>query len=244
MNHPPPSLELVSPLSRESANRLAEALAPQRGDLAIDVGCGSGAFLDLLLQRADCRGLGIDPKDHEIERARARLACYGDRVELRTARAEEIRWPGHAAIAICLGATHAFGGPGEAFVATLETLKNVLSPGGRLLVGEGYWKQAPSPDYLAATGMQMEHFLDWEVTLALATDRGWNPILAYPSSTAEWDAFEGAFWAQAERDLIANPDSEPHRERAEHWRSWRRAYETWGRDTLGFGSFVLAAPTG
>lgn len=51
-------------------------------------------------------------------------------------------------LGICVGSTHALGG----FVPTLKALQKCVKKGGHILIGEGYWKQRPSEDYLDALG--------------------------------------------------------------------------------------------
>ena len=56
------------------------------------------------------------------------------------------------ALGICIGSTHAFGAGDSAYPNTFERLKQLVRPGGYLLIGEGYWKQEPAPEYLAFIG--------------------------------------------------------------------------------------------
>ncbi len=52
-------------------------LAPARGGRWVDVGCGNGAFTELLVERcAPAAVQGIDPSPQQIEYARARLAAH------------------------------------------------------------------------------------------------------------------------------------------------------------------------
>ena len=53
-------------------------------------------------------------------------------------------WPeGEYAAILCVGSTQAFG----SFEACLRVAFDWLKPNGRLLVAEGYWKQAPAQGY-------------------------------------------------------------------------------------------------
>ena len=70
--------------------RLGGRLLP--GSRAVEIGCGSGYGSQLVLQRfgaAQVDALDLDPA--MIERARARLAPYGDRVHLATGSATDLR---------------------------------------------------------------------------------------------------------------------------------------------------------
>ena len=61
--------------SRLAGERFLDWLAPPRGGRWVDVGCGNGAFTELLLARgAAAEAEGIDPSEGQITYARARLA--------------------------------------------------------------------------------------------------------------------------------------------------------------------------
>ena len=45
--------------------------------------------------------------------------------------------------ALCVGASHAFGG----YIPMLEAIGNRMEKGGILLIGEGFWKKPPSTEY-------------------------------------------------------------------------------------------------
>ncbi len=64
--------------SRLVGNVFLDWLAPAPGLRWIDVGCGSGAFTELLIQRcAPAETLGIDPSEAQLTFARERTAAQG-----------------------------------------------------------------------------------------------------------------------------------------------------------------------
>ena len=79
-------------------------------------------------------------------------------------------------------------------------------------------------------------------TRELGKQLGWTLVHAEASSVAEWDAFESSFLRSAEVELAEHSDSDDALAHARHWRSWNSAYQTWGRDTLGF--YVCELRTG
>ena len=61
--------------SRSAGEVFLDWLAPARGLRWIDVGCGNGAFTELLVERcAPAEVQGIDPSDGQLAFARTRLA--------------------------------------------------------------------------------------------------------------------------------------------------------------------------
>jgi SAM-dependent methyltransferase len=240
-----PRLPWNNPLAEADLAHGFDLLALGPEDTVLDVGCGHGELLARVVERHGCRGVGVDPDGAALAAARTRLAAHAARVVLHEAKVQTLDLaPASFAAALCLGSTHAFGPPGQAYDATLAALAALVRPGGRLLVGEGFWRRPPDEAYLAATGMGAGDFASHADNVARGEALGLLPLLALAASPSDWDRFESRFWRAAEEQLAASPDDEDARARADHWRAWRRAYLAWGRDTLGFGLYLFAVPGG
>ncbi len=238
-----PDLIINNPLDIEKLSDALEKLDLNESSLVLDVGCGRGELLAMTLERFECRGIGIEPKPDEIERAATRLAFAQDRVTLHAERLQDVDLTDiHPDAAYCIGATHAFGKPGEGLHNTLIALRDLVRPGGRLLIGEGYWRQTPDAQYLAATGMSASDLTTHEANIAIAEQLGLSLTHSDRSTTVEWDRFERLFWDAAEQLIADNPNDDDALETADHWRRWKQAYLQWGRDTLGFGLYLFCTP--
>lgn len=86
--------ESLAPRSPDSLLDVAEVLLTPQGKL-LDVGCRDGRHLIALVHRADCSGVGIDPVNRNLERARAAVAAagLGERIEIRSGVMEQIDQP-------------------------------------------------------------------------------------------------------------------------------------------------------
>jgi cyclopropane fatty-acyl-phospholipid synthase-like methyltransferase len=125
-------LDFNSPLSDARVSRLIRTLQPLDGARVVEVGCG---WAELLLRIAaaqpSAHAAGIDTDEAAIEHGRANAAARGlsDRVDLQVADA--LKWDAPAAdVAICVGASHAWGGT----AAALDALRLLVRPGGRVLL--------------------------------------------------------------------------------------------------------------
>ena len=235
---PTESLAVNTPATEARLRGLLDRLRLRPGTAALDIGCGRGWMLLDLARRAGCAGVGVDPDAREIERARG-LTPAGVDVHWHCARFDDVDLGRRFDAVICVGATHAFGDGGDALPNALDRLRGLVSPGGRALLGVGFWKTAPPAPYLEATGFDPAELRGHDANAALAEQFGWAVVHAEVASTAEWDAFEGAFLADAEKGARDAPDGAAALARRDHWRSWNEAYRRWGRDTLGFGYYVL-----
>lgn len=108
--------------------RLAvQALSPRRGERVLDAGCGTGAALRAIRERADCMLHGLDRSAEMIAVARRRL---GPGAVLAEGEIERIpkEWPPFDAV-LALNVLYFAGRDG----AMAAGLRSALRPGGRLV---------------------------------------------------------------------------------------------------------------
>jgi hypothetical protein len=135
----------------------------------------------------------------------------------------------------CVASSHAFGTWAEALSGLAGLAR---SPGGLALVGEGFWRRAPSAGYLerlgGATADELPESL--EALEAGARDAGWEMLASTVASDADWAAYEEGLIANGEAWLARDPDAGLHA-----WVDAARA--RWdgdgGRDTMGFALLTL-----
>lgn len=60
-----------------------------KGATVLDVGCGTGSYLEALVRETDCRGCGVDPSEEMLSWARTRSAL----LDLKVGRAERLDFP-------------------------------------------------------------------------------------------------------------------------------------------------------
>lgn len=132
---------------------------------------------------------------------------------------------------------HALGG----FPAALERLHELVMPRGQVLLGEGYWRRPPDPDYLKALGDADEGELaSYGRLLEAAEDAGLVPLWSCVASERDWDRYEWTMVMNCERwaaKHAEDPGAETIRARAVAAR--RRLALPGGRETLGFALLLL-----
>lgn len=240
----------MSPLAEEKVERVLAAMRPGAGHRVVDIGCGSGEMLIRLIEMSArgastgdlaADGLGIDRNEAVIEIARRRARERSSRVaetciEWRVGDASPLAHAGQSFdAAMCIGASGALGG----FRSALGALRRIVRHGGCIVIGEGFWRKPPHPEYLAALGASVDDMLSHGGNVEAAVASGWTPIYAVVSSDDEWDHYEGLYIGAMERWLAANSADPDHAVFADRIRGWRTAYLRWGRATLGFGVYVL-----
>ncbi len=231
-----------APLSAEHAGLLIDRLDLRPGIQITDLGCGWGELLLQAVARAmaaghsaarQTSGTGVDNDAVALGRARAlaRQRHLDERVDF--VQADAAAWHGTADRALCVGASHAFGGTEPALTALTE----VTASGGRLLFGDGYWASTPSP---AATAIFGETVPSLPQLLEACRVAGWRVIHMSTADQREWDDFESTFRAGRQEWLLAHSD-DPRAAEVRDWLDAReRQYAGAYRGILGFAYLILA----
>ncbi|MEU8697638.1 class I SAM-dependent methyltransferase [Streptomyces sp. NPDC048680] len=225
---------IKSPLDDASVRQLLDHGITRGDERVLDLGCGGGEWLLRALSgRPDVRAEGVDISEVALAEARSRAVGLGveDRLVLHNRPAADFVSPHTFDLVLSFGAAHAFGG----LLPTLAAAREHLAPGGRVLVGDGFWDREPSPEAVAMLG----DFADLATTVDRVIADGWTPVHGHVSSRQELDGYEWACWgslADWALDHPADPDgAEVLALSATRRSEWLRGY----RDTWGFVSLVL-----
>jgi cyclopropane fatty-acyl-phospholipid synthase-like methyltransferase len=242
-------LTFHGPLSEDRAARLTERLTRTSPGTVLDIGCGWGELmLRILAAVPGATGVGIDVDEGDLARGReaARARGLSGRVTfvgesgIGTSR-------GPADLVLCLGASHALSEakPPEHTAAALSVLRRLVTPGGRVLLGESIWQRTPTAAELAAMwpGITAGELPDLAGLVDLAVDAGFRPGWIETASEQEWEEFESGYQADEEEWLATHPDhrmaAETRKRVDEHRSYWLRGY----RGILGL-AYLTLVPVG
>ena len=116
---------------------------------------------------------------------------------------------GPADLVLCVGASHALTDvepPGH-IPAALHALRRLVTPGGRVLFGEGFWQHPPTDAELAAMwpGSAAGEIPDLAGLADLAVGAGFRPAWIETATPEEWEDFESGYQSDEEEWLAAHP---------------------------------------
>jgi cyclopropane fatty-acyl-phospholipid synthase-like methyltransferase len=242
-------LTFHGPLSEGRAARLTERLTRTAPRTVLDIGCGWGELMLRILGTVpEATGLGLDTDEGDLVRGRdnAEARGLGDRVTfVRESGVGTARGP--ADLVLCVGASQALSEaqPPEHTLAALQVLRRLVTPGGRVLLGEGFWQRPPAGAELAAMwpGTSAGEYPDLARVVDLAIEAGFRPAWIEVANSEEWDEFESGYQADKEEWLAAHPGHPKAariREQVDQHRSyWLRGY----RGILGM-VYLTLVPVG
>ena len=221
----------MNPLAEEDVDEMIEALDLAPGAHVLDLGCGKAEILLRIVERyPDVRATGLDSSPAILAEARRQAEERVSESKV-TLLEEDVREyapePGSYDLVVSTGGISFRGGVG----GTLAVLSGYVAPGGKLLFGEGYWREEPSAEYLVALGAAREELRDYEGTIEAAVEAGLDLKRAVTSSVEDWDGeryaekHEGEEGIAELREWIANGRA--------------RYRELGGREVLGFGLFLF-----
>jgi SAM-dependent methyltransferase len=228
-NHP-----IKSPIDDDSVRELLERGIPRPDARVLDLGCGGGEWLLRALSTSPrLRAEGVDISEDALAQAREAASGLGvqERLVLHHEAAADFVSAHSFDLVLSVGAAHAFGG----LLPTLAAARKHLAPGGRVLVGDGFWEKEPSPEAVEMLG----DLADLATTLDRVTADGWTPVHGHVSTRRELDDYEWACWGSMAAWALDHPDdpdsSQVLSTAATRRSEWLRSY----RDSFGFVCLVL-----
>ena len=144
---------------------------------------------------------------------------------------------GSAALVASVGATHVFGSVTDTLAAIVPWARR----DGFVVLGEGYWRQEPTDEWLAGLGAARDELSDRDAFLVAVERCGLHVEETVDATVTDIDRYNDEWRQNLERHLLVNPDDPDASEIAsalDHARRWHPV----GGDYLGF--MIVAARVG
>jgi SAM-dependent methyltransferase len=228
-------MELINPTSPAKILAAGRAAGLKPSSRVIEFGCGYGEVLALWAAQFGISGQGIEVRSKACERARQKMIvrALADRIEIvcgdgATTPVEA----GAYDVAACIGASFIWDG----FRPALQHMKPALRAGGRIVIGELYWRTAQVPPEFSRGEPTVP--TEFEL-LQIIWGEGLDLEFVVRSSQDDWDRYEAADWQGLVRWLEENPGHRDRGEVIEHLRQSQDEYLRYGREYFGWAIYVL-----
>lgn len=228
-----------NPITADKLAALGQALHLAPGTRALDLASGTGEMLCTWARDHRVTGTGVDISTVFTEKARARAAELGvaDQIDFVHGDASGYVADELVDLAACVGATWIGGGVD----GTVELLGRSLRPGGLMLIGEPYWRQAP-PTQDVVESCHAGSKADFRMLPELIGhfgDLGYDVVEMMLADQDSWDRYQAAQWFNLRCWLDQNPDDELASEVRAELATGPARYVQHIREYLGWGVFAL-----
>ena len=231
-----------APVSESKMAAQIAALDLAEGDRILDVGCGCGEVLLRICERHRVQATGIDSSGLHVDEARRRAALRDLVGSVDFIEADAQRWhvePGSHDTVLCLGASHAFGLGPDAYTNALQQIVTMVRSGGKLLISEAYARQPIPNDYREFIGDSIPDETTHAGNVHIGESLGLIPLGAWTSNVDEWDTFEWNYQRIVETKAMNSDADKEDILKLKQRRNWMDGYLRWGRDTLGYGTYLF-----
>ncbi len=230
---------ICNPTSEEKLGRLVELLRLPADGRVVDIGCGKGELLSRFIRAYGVRCVGVDLSPFFVAEAERRLkaSASGNQAVVLQMNGADFKpdEPHSFTAASCIGASWIYGG----YAGTLDALSRMVVPGGWVIVGEPFWLQEPSEEYLQVLGEVKATFGTHAGNVEVAEQRGLDLVHTLVSNKDDWDRYEGLQWYSATEYARSHPDDPDLPELLGRVAREKAAFLRWGRDTLGWAIYVF-----
>lgn len=233
-------IAIGNPIPSSVLDRFIGECALAKGDRLLDIGCGRGELVLRAVERTGCAAIGIDQSPRQVAIARTETARRLPNADVTFHEAAAGAVPLELRsfrIVACVGSTHAYGGLSNA----LARITEFLQPSGRLLIGDGYWTEPPTPEYLDGWGATADELPDLAQFHAWFAQHGLNISDEYLATVADFDAYEEPWLANLDSYSRAHPDN-PDSPGMLEWANQARARRRLGPGVLGFALVLASLP--
>lgn len=229
------SLELTSPASSDKLSLIGQYLDLNKDKLVIDFGCGYGRALELWGKDFNISGIGIDIHDFMCQKTKNRIARSGLSSQIEVVCSSALEYPfrkNSYDVASCLGASFIWGGYRKA----IEIMKESLKPGGKLVVGEPYYKEESVPQELI--NFEGDLYTEYQI-IQIAREEGFDVEFVVRANQDDWDRYESSKWYGLLRWIDKNPVHPERKYVREYLNKKQDIYFRYQRKLEGWAIYIL-----
>ena len=228
-----------NPMSTGKFEELITLLRLRSGARVLEIATGKGEFIIRLAEQYGIEGIGVDLSPYCVSDAKKKHQQRIPEAQLKFLEMDgagyEPEKPESFDLVACIGASWIYGG----HRGTLKALNVLAARRSWIVVGEPYWRQEPSAEYLEAIGEERSTFATHYENIEMGKKLGLEMVYTLVSNQDDWDRYEGLQWYAAQEWASEHPDDPDVDKVLKRVRENKEAYLRWGRETLGWAIYVF-----
>jgi SAM-dependent methyltransferase len=230
---------ICNPMNEEKFEKFCKLLRLKKKAHVLDIACGKGEFLVRLAELYGISGVGVDLSPYcikdSLEKYRKRVPNSDIKfLEMDGAKYTPESYESYD-LAMCIGASWIYGG----YRGTIVTLRKMIKLGGLIVVGQPFWVNEPSKEYLNKVKIKKEDFNTHQNNVKKGEEEGLTCIYTLVSNCDDWDHYESLKWWNVNSYVRDNPNDDDIQELLERTKLEKDIYLQWERELLGWGLYIF-----
>jgi trans-aconitate methyltransferase len=230
---------ILNPSSPEKLDRLVSLFRLEPDAKVLEIATGKGELITRIIEQYGVSGVAVDLSPDFSKLARARFAERIPAADITYLEMDGADYrpeePESFDLTLCLGASWIWNG----HRGTLEALKAMTKPGGLIAVGEPFWLQEPSPEFLKMVDYEKETFDTHYENFKTGEALGLNLLYTIVSDDYDWDNYYSLYWYAGDEYTRTHPDDPDLPEFKKWLADGREQYLRWERDAMGWAIYLF-----
>ncbi len=229
---------VCNPTSVAKPEELIGLMRLEPGSPSLDIACGKAEMLVRLAEAYDIRGVGVDLSPYFMKDAKElkRQRVPGSNLEFVNVNGAEYHRENtkNFDLSMCIGASWIYDG----HRGTLRAMKGMTKPGGIVMVGEPFFTEEPSKEYLTTEDFSRDEFSTHYGNIQIGVEEGLTPFTMV-SNLDDWDRYETLKWYAMDEFARNNPDDPVLPEIQARNAKVQEIFLRWGRGLYGWAICLL-----
>ena len=230
---------VCNPTSVAKPEELVGLMRLEPGRPFLDIACGKAEMLVRLAEAYDIRGVGVDLYPYFMKDAKElkRQRVPGSNLEFINVNGAEYHRENtkNFDLSMCIGASWIYDG----HRGTLRAMKCMTRPGGKVMVGEPFFTEEPSEEYLTTEDFSRDEFSTHYGNIQIGVEEELTPLYTMGSNLDDWDRYETFKWYAVDEFARNNPDDPVLPEIQARNAKAQEIFLRWGRELFVRAIYLL-----
>ena len=197
---------VCNPTSVAKLEELIGLMSLEPGSAVLEIACGKSEMLVRMAEAYDIRGVGVDLSPYFMKDAKElkRQRVPGSNLEFINVNGAEYHRENtkNFDLSMCIGASWIYDG----HRGTLRAMKCMTRPGGIVMVGEPFFTEEPSEEYLTTEDFSRDEFSTHYGNIQIGVEEELTPLYTMGSNLDDWDRYETFKWYAVDEFARNNPN--------------------------------------